>query len=107
MGIILVPETPEIFQGGIALAVEKGVLQTIGLVASETVRNTDGVARLHPLVLVDHRNEWILLPFPGHPVVPADVCPGDRSVARLKWGLQREGLADRVRGVAKARRNTL
>src|ERR1700722_4540695 len=103
--IIFVPESPEVFEDCISLAVEEGVLQAVCLVARKTVRNIHVMARFHPLILADHGNERIRLPFPRPPIVPADVGPRQRRVTRLKLRFERQRMPDRVRRLAKSRRN--
>ena len=105
--IVLVPGSPEVFERGISLSVEKGVLQAVGLVARKAVGDIHGVTRLKPLILADHGNERILLPFPSHPIVPAEVRPCDGRIARLELGLKGERMADRIGGLAKTGRDAL
>src|SRR5277367_642896 len=70
-----VPESPKIFEGSVAFTVEESVLQAVGFVARETIRDVDGVARLEPFYFADHGHERIDHLFPSHPIVPTDIAP--------------------------------
>src|SRR5258708_28071600 len=83
------------------------MLQTVGLVAREPVGYVYRVAWFHPLVLVNHRNEWILLSFPGDPVIPTEIRPGKRFIPRLKLRLKHKRMPDGVRSLAELCRNAL
>src|SRR5277367_4191479 len=72
-----VPESPKIFERGVALAVEERMLQAVRFVARETIRDVDGVARLESFYFADHGYERIGHVFPGHPIVPTDIAPGE------------------------------
>jgi hypothetical protein len=40
-----IPEAPEVFQSGVSLTIEEGMLQTVGLITGEAIRNVYGMAR--------------------------------------------------------------
>src|SRR5581483_9583537 len=107
MRSISVPEAPEILECCVSLAIEESMLQAVGFVAGETVRHIDRVAGLQPFVLANHGNKRIRLAFPRDPIIPADVGPLQRLVARLKLWLQRERKSDVVGGLAELRWNCL
>jgi hypothetical protein len=91
-----IPEPPKIFQDGVTRAVKEGVLQAIGLVPCKAVGNIHGVAWLQPSCFVHHWHEGVLLPFPGDPIVPANVSPGERLIARFELRFERERVAGGV-----------
>src|SRR5215471_20429042 len=96
-----VPESPQILQCCVALAVEEGVLQAIGLVPREAVGDIDHVARFQPSILVHHGYKRIVFAFPRHPIIPADVRPGEGFIAWLELRLKRKRMSASVRRLAK------
>src|SRR5437016_6081227 len=102
-----VPEAPEIFERGVTLSVKEGMLQAVRFVASKTSCGIYHMPRLEPLALAHHRYEWIFLAFPGNPVVPADVAPGERFVANFELRLQRERMPNCVGSQPELDRNAL
>src|SRR5437660_1436043 len=71
-----IPEAPEIFEHGVAAAVEEGVLKAVGFVAGEAVGDVDHVARLEPAGFADHRGEGVGAFFPVNPFVQARGAQG-------------------------------
>src|SRR5213594_1960868 len=102
-----VPEAPEIFERGVTLSVEEGMLQAVRFVASKTVCGIYHMPRLEPLALAHHRYEWIFLAFPGNPVVPADVGAGERFITNIKLRLECEGMTRGVRSQSELNGNAL
>src|SRR3989454_9653899 len=95
-----IPEAPEIFEGGVTLSVKEGVLQAVGLVASKAIGDIHHMPRLEPFTLAHHRHKGIFLSFPGHPIVPTNVGPGERFITNIKLRLESEGLTRGVRSHA-------
>src|SRR5437762_10980341 len=85
-----VPEAPEIFERGVTLSVKEGVLQAVGLVASRAIGDIHHMPRLAPFTLAHHRHKGIFLAFPGHPIVPTNVGPGERFITNIKLRLECE-----------------
>src|SRR6266566_9565284 len=102
-----VREAPEIFERGVTLSVEEGMLQAVRFVASKTICGIYHMPRLKPFTLAHHRRKGILLAFPCNPVVPTDVGPSERFVANFELRLQRERMPDRVGSQPELNRNAL
>src|SRR5579864_33675 len=92
----LVPESPEVFECGIALPVKESVLQTVGLVAGESVGDVYHVPRLQPFGTTHHGNERVRLAFPCHPVIPCDIAPRQRFVTRIELRLESERVSNGI-----------
>src|SRR5947208_15097717 len=92
-----VPEAPEIFERGVTLSVKEGVLQAVGLVASKAIGDIHHMPRLEPFTLAHHRHKGIFLSFPGHPIVPTNVGPGERFITNIKLRPVCEGVTRALR----------
>src|SRR5437016_1284815 len=102
-----VPEAPEIFERGVTLSVKEGVLQAVGLVASKAIGDIHHMPRLEPFTLAHHRHKGIFLSFPGHPIVPTNVGPGERFITNFELRLQRERMPNCVGSQPELDRNAL
>src|SRR5438094_511804 len=102
-----IPEAPEIFEGGVTLSVKEGVLQAVGLVASKAIGDIHHMPRLEPFTLAHHRHKGIFLSFPGHPIVPTNVGPGERFITNIKLRLECEGMTRGVRSQSELNGNAL
>src|SRR5436309_15899641 len=91
-----VPEAPEIFERGVTLSVKEGVLQAVGLVASKAIGDIHHMPRLEPFTLAHHRHKGIFLAFPGHPIVPTNLGPGERFITNIKLRLECPAIARAV-----------
>ena len=96
-----IPETPEIFEGSVTLAVEESVLKAVRFVARKAISHMDDVTRFEPTGAADHRYHWIRNIFPGNPVIPTEHAPGNRVVADFKLRFKDERNFRRSRRVAK------
>src|SRR6266581_977306 len=102
-----VPEAPEIFERGVTLSFKEGVLQAVGLVASKAIGDIHHMPRLEPFTLAHHRHKGIFLSFPGHPIVPTNVGPGERFITNIKLRLECEGMTRGVRSQSELNGNAL
>src|SRR5437879_3814763 len=102
-----IPEAPEIFEGGVTLSVKEGVLQAVGLAASKAIGDIHHMPRLEPFTLAHHRHKGIFLSFPGHPIVPTNVGPGERFITNIKLRLEYEGMTRGVRSQSELNGNAL
>src|SRR5438094_10004271 len=63
--------------------------------------------RLEPFTLAHHRHKGIFLSFPGHPIVPNNVGPGERFITNIKLRLECEGMTRGDRSQSELNGNAL
>src|SRR5207245_8836548 len=86
---------------------EEGMLQAVRFVASKAIGDIHHMPRLEPFTLAHHRHKGIFLSFPGHPIVPTNVGPGDRFITKIKLRLECEGMTRGVRSQSELNGNAL
>src|SRR5947209_9691563 len=102
-----IPEAPEIFEGGVTLSVKEGMLQVFVVCSIKAIGHIYHMPRLEPFTLAHHRHKGIFLSFPGHPIVPTNVGPGERFLTNIKLRLECEGMTRGVRSQSELNGNAL